>query len=68
MRTHLSALPISGVVADLMIGHKQQGVRAIYDRYQYVEEQRAGFELWAARLRGIVEPAPENPVQMRAVG
>jgi len=48
----------------LMIGHKQQGVRAIYDRYQ----QRAGFELWAARLRGIVEPAPENLVQMRAVG
>jgi len=68
MRTHLSALPISGVVAELMIGHKQQGVRAIYDRYQYVEEQRAGFELWAARLRGIVEPASENLVQMRAVG
>ena len=56
MRTHLSALPISGVVAELMVGHKQQGVRAIYDRWSYIEEQRAGFELWAARLRGIVEP------------
>ena len=33
MRTHLSALPISGAVAELMVGHKQQGVRAIYDRW-----------------------------------
>ena len=32
MRTHLSALPISGVVAELMIGHAQLGIRAVYDR------------------------------------
>ena len=43
MRTHLSALPISGTVAELMIGHKQRGIRAVYDRYGYLDEQRSGF-------------------------
>jgi integrase len=60
MRTRLSALPISGTVAELMIGHKQRGIRAVYDRYQYLQEQRAGFEVWAACLQSVVEPSPEN--------
>ena len=68
MRTHLSALPISGVVAELMIGHAQRGVRAVYDRYGYLAEQRSGFELWAARLRDIVEPPPPNVVLLREAG
>ena len=68
MRTHLSALPISGVVAELMIGHAQRGIRAVYDRYGYLDEQRSGFELWAARLRDIVEPPPENVVLLREAG
>ena len=65
MRTHLSALPIGGTVAELMIGHKQRGIRAVYDRYQYLDEQRAGFELWTARLLSIVEPAPDNLIRLR---
>ena len=68
MRTHLSALPISGIVAELMIGHEQRGIRAVYDRYAYLDEQRSGFELWAARLRDIVEPPPENVVLLREAG
>ena len=68
MRTHLSALPVSGVVAELMIGHAQRGIRAVYDRHKYLDEQRSGFELWAARLRGIVEPPPENVVVLREAG
>jgi integrase len=68
MRTHLSALPISGTVAELMIGHKQRGIRAVYDRFAYLDEQRSGFELWAARLRDIVEPPPENVVPIREAG
>ena len=68
MRTHLSALPISGIVAELMIGHEQRGIRAVYDRFAYLDEQRSGFELWAARLRDIVEPPPENVVLLREAG
>ena len=36
--------------------------------YAYLDEQRSGFELWAARLRDIVEPPPENVVLLREAG
>jgi integrase len=55
MRTNLSALSIVPVVAELMIGHRQGGVAAVYDLHRYEAEQRAGFEAWCNRLRSIVE-------------
>jgi integrase len=56
MRTGLSALAILPVVAELMIGHRQGGVAAVYDLHRYENEQRAGFEAWCTRLISIVEP------------
>jgi integrase len=56
MRTNLSALPILPVVAELMIGHRQRGVAAVYDLHAYEAEQRTGFEAWCNRLTSIVEP------------
>jgi integrase len=55
MRTGLSALRIDPIVAELMLGHRQKGVAAIYDRYRYEPEMRDAFERWAARLLAIVE-------------
>jgi hypothetical protein len=49
-----------------MIGHKQQGIAPVYDTYRYIDEQRAGFEAWCARLRDIVEPPPDNLVRLPA--
>jgi integrase len=67
MRTNLSAIPtISPIVAELMIGHHQQGLLKVYDQHRYTDEMRAGFEAWAARLRAIVEPQPDNVVELRA--
>src|SRR5262249_5973620 len=67
MRTNLSAIPtISPIVAELMIGHRQQGVLAVYDQHRYLEEQRAGFEAWCARLRAITTPTPDNVLKLRA--
>jgi integrase len=66
MRTGLSALPIAPIVSELMIGHRQQGVAAIYDLHRYESEQRAGYELWAAKLRDIVEEPPANVVRFDA--
>jgi hypothetical protein len=66
MRTNLSAISmISPLVAELMIGHAQRGVLAVYDVHRYADEQRAGFEAWASRLRSIVEPQPDNVVAFR---
>ena len=67
MRTRLSALPISAVVRELMIGHAQQGIAAVYDLHSYENEQREGFELWCGRLRDLVEPPPANVVRLPAV-
>ena len=44
------------MVAELMIGHRQQGIQPVYDLHAYEAEQRAGFEAWCSKLMSIVEP------------
>lgn len=65
-RSHLSALPVEQHVRELVIGHRQQGVKAVYDRYAYLDEKRTALELWQARLRDIVELPPANVTKLRA--
>ena len=62
MRTNLSALAILPVVAELMIGHRQRGIAAVYDLHAYEAEQRAGFEAWSARLVLIVDPSDRGNI------
>jgi integrase len=62
MRTGLSALPVSSDVAELVIAHSRTGLRKVYDQYAFEAEKRRALELWAARLRDIVEPPPANIV------
>lgn len=64
VRTGLSALPIADNVRELVIGHAQPGLRAVYDQYAYLDEKRRALELWAARLNAIVNPPPANVVPM----
>jgi integrase len=64
MRTHLSALPIEDRVREQMIAHAQPGLHKVYDLHRYEAEKRRGFELWEVRLRGIIEPAPDNVVAL----
>jgi hypothetical protein len=69
MRTRLSALAILPIVSELMIGHRQGGVQAIYNLHTYEAEQRAGFEAWSSKLLSIVEPGgADNVVPMPAKG
>jgi hypothetical protein len=44
-------------VRELMIAHAQPGLHQVYDQYSYVEEKRHGFQLWASRLRTILQPS-----------
>jgi integrase len=61
MRTHLSALPVTDLVRELVIGHRKPGLHKVYDQHAYLDEKRHALDLWAARLRGIVEDArPQN--------
>jgi integrase len=66
MRTALSALSIPPLVAELMIGHEQQGIAAVYDLHRYESEQRQAFERWCARMRDIVKEPPDNVYRLPA--
>src|SRR5262249_47504028 len=65
VRTNLSALPIADNVRELVIGHAQPGLHAVYDQYSFLPEKTKALTLWAARLRAIVSPPPANVVSMR---
>jgi hypothetical protein len=65
VRTHLSALPVPDLVRELVIGHTKPGLHKVYDQHAYVAEKRHALELWSARLRDILTPAPANVVKMR---
>jgi integrase len=64
MRTGLSALPIPDRVRELVIAHAQQGMHKVYDQHSYREEKRHALNLWAARLRNIIDPPADNVRQL----
>jgi hypothetical protein len=44
-------------------GHDRRSVAA--DQHSYLEEKRRGFDFWAARLRGILQPSDgDNVVEL----
>ncbi len=55
VRSGLSGVRVRENVAELAIGHGKQGMQAVYDQWQYLEEIAEGFELWAERLMAIIE-------------
>jgi integrase len=68
VRTGLSALPVPDLVRELVIAHTKPGLHKVYDQYAWLSEKREALELWAARLRAIVEPPPENVVPLQRAG
>lgn len=60
MRTHLSALPIPEHVAERLIAHSQPVLSKTYNLHSFAEEKREAMELWAGRLRSIIEPPVDN--------
>lgn len=41
-------------IAEKMLGHKLGGVWQVYDRHDYLEEQRAAYDAWWQKLRRII--------------
>ncbi len=59
-RTARSLMSRAGVRADhaeRCLGRVMPGVRAVYDRYEYLEEKRDAFNKLAASIKGIVHPS-----------
>ena len=65
VRTRLASLRVSDLVAEMVIGHGRKGIQRVYDQHTYEPEMREALELWAARLRDIVTPPPENVVRLK---
>ena len=66
-RTRLSELGVTPFIAELVIGHTQKGVHAVYDLYRYHDEKQAALLKWEAKLLSIVAPEPApNVVPMSA--
>jgi hypothetical protein len=57
VRSNLSRLRISEETREAVLAHARPGLAAVYDHHDYLDEKREALELWAARLRSIVEPA-----------
>ena len=68
-RTRMAELGVTPFVGELVIGHRQRGVHAVYDLHTYDDEKREALLKWEARLLSIVagpEPATPEVVPMRA--
>jgi integrase len=68
LRTRLAEIGIDDVVAERVMGHKLQGMLAIYNRHGYDAEKRQALERWAKRLKqivGIEEPDRGNVIQFK---
>jgi integrase len=66
VRSGLSRLRIDHDVKEAILAHAKPGLIGTYDVYDLLDEKREALELWAKRVREIVEPAPNNVVKMPA--
>jgi integrase len=54
VRTRLAELGVLPFVAELVIGHAQTGIHAVYDLHRYDIEKRDALERWEARLMQLL--------------
>ncbi len=60
VRTKLAELGIDDIIAERVLGHKLQGLLAIYNRYPYDPEKRQALVLWERRLHEILGYSKTN--------
>ena len=53
-RTGLAKLKVEPHIAERVLGHAQERIRATYDTHAYLDEKRAALELWSAHLAGLI--------------
>lgn len=65
VRGGLSRLRIDHDVKEAVLAHAKPGLVGVYDQYDLADEKREALELWDARVREIVSPAPDNVVKLQ---
>jgi integrase len=61
-RSLMSRVGVRPDIAEIVVGHKLQGVRAVYDRYTYAEERKDALERLAGLLSNIINPSTANVI------
>ena len=64
VRSGLSALRVPHVVAEAVLAHRQGGIVGTYNLHEYQEEKAEALELWAQRIKAIVNPEPAAPAKV----
>jgi integrase len=67
VRSQLSRLKIAEEVREAILAHARPGIKGVYDVYDYLDEKREALGLWAARLREVVAPPPDNVIKFVAL-
>jgi len=66
----LSKLGIDRLVISKILGHREGGITAVYDRWDYWDRKVLAMEAWAEHLKVVVtgQPAPSNVRRLERVG
>ena len=54
LRTRFAGMGVNDMVAERVLGHKLQGMMAVYNQHSYDTEKRQALALWERRLREIL--------------
>ncbi|MDE2465948.1 MAG: integrase family protein, partial [Alphaproteobacteria bacterium] len=64
VRSQLSRLRITEEAREAVLAHARPGIKGVYDVHDYLDEKREALELWAVRLKQIINPPPRNIVKL----
>ena len=53
LRTRLAEIGVSDVIAERVLGHKLQGLLAVYNLHKYDSEKRQALTRWEVKLSEI---------------
>jgi integrase len=70
LRTRLAELGVTDIVAERVLGHKLQGLMAVYNRHAYDTEKRQALSQWERRLSeiiGVAGPVASNVIPFQRV-
>ncbi len=67
-RTGMARLGVPEVVSERVLNHLPQGLEKIYNVHEYMDEKSEALEKWAGHIRDLIEPPPENVVQLATAG
>jgi hypothetical protein len=48
----MARLGVDAIVVERVLGHRIGGIKAVYNRYRYLDEKRAALTLWTQELLG----------------